>query len=638
MCGIAGILDTSGSLIYDDILKRMTDILHHRGPDDGGISILRRDKIAIGFGHRRLKIIDLSDAGRQPMTNEDQTIWLTFNGEIYNFQELRDELEDKGHIFSSRTDTEVIVHGYEEYGISIIEKLNGMFAFGLWDDRKRLLLLARDRYGKKPLYYRLTGAGMLFASEIKSLLCHRHVPAHLDFQSFSRYLLFEYLPSPYCIIADVRKLPASHYLIWRPEQPVELLPYWQIRFQEDQDAKKATQDDLEEQMISLFRKSVARRLLSDVPVGVFLSGGIDSSAIVAMMSEMVEAKSIKTFSIGFSEDSFDESRYAADVAAIFGVDHHEQIFTPDIMLDTLPALWDWLDEPFADASILPTYLLSRFTRQEVTVALGGDGGDELFAGYDPFIAHKAFKYYRKIPRFFVNAIIRPVSETMRASTDSMSLDFRIRQFLKGVDYDAPVRNQVWLGAFSWEEQKALLHPDIIQSLNGNNPYGEIMDACRAGLFRDDIDALIFQYSRYYLENILTKIDRASMANSLEVRTPFLDVEFAEFANNLPSHYKLRGFKRKYLLKAALKKKLPKRIINRKKKGFGIPLSKWFKKELRPLLQDVFSESRLKRNGLFRVDAVHTLLNDHFSDKRDNRKQLWTLLMFEMWKEHYHPIC
>jgi asparagine synthase (glutamine-hydrolysing) len=638
MCGITGILDTSGSLIYDDILERMTDILHHRGPDNSRINILRRDGLAIGFGHRRLKIIDLSDAGRQPMTNEDQTIWLTFNGEIYNFQELRDELEDKGHVFSSRTDTEVIVHGYEEYGISIIEKLNGMFAFGLWDDRNRLLVLVRDRYGKKPLYYHLTDAGILFASEIKSLLCHREVPAQVDFKSLSRYLLFEYLPSPYCIIENVHKLPASHYLIWRPEQPIELSPYWQIRFQENQDTKKATQNELEEQLLSLFRKSVARRLVSDVPVGVFLSGGIDSSAIVAMMSEMVDAKSIKTFSIGFSEDSFDESRYAADVAAIFGVDHHEQIFTPEIMLDVLPALWSWLDEPFADASILPTYLLSRFTRQEVTVALGGDGGDELFAGYDPFIAHKAFKYYMKVPRFFVDSLIRPLSESVRASTDNMSLDFRVRQFLKGADYDTFVRNQVWLGAFSWEEQKTLLHPDIVRSLNGNDPYGEIRDTCRNGHFRDDIDALIFQYSRYYLENILTKIDRASMANSLEVRTPFLDVEFAEFVNDLPSHYKLRGFNRKYLLKTSLKEKLPKRIINRKKKGFGIPLSKWLKKELKQLLQDVFSESRLKKDGMFRVDAVHTLLNEHFSGRKDNRKQLWTLLMFEMWKENYHPIC
>jgi asparagine synthase (glutamine-hydrolysing) len=641
MCGIVGIAYTDGRPIEREVLENMTGALVHRGPDDKGIFITRNSKlktrnskIHVGLGHRRLSIIDLSEAGHQPMCNEDGTVWITYNGEIYNFRELRSDLVGKGHVFSSGSDTEVIIHGYEEYGEGLFNKLNGMFAFGLWDDRKQVLYLVRDRYGQKPLYYWDSPKSIVFASELKSLIRHPALQKEIDIYSLSRYLLYEYVPAPHSIFKGVKKVLPGHFLKWQDAGP-HIIPYWQIDFNGTATNRALPIPEIENQLIGLLKLSVERRLVSDVPLGVFLSGGIDSSSIVALMAELIPPEQIKTFSIGFREKSFDESSYASEVARQFGTDHHEQILTPGKMIDILPEVWDLLDEPFADASIIPTYLLSKFTRQFVTVALGGDGGDELFAGYDPFVAHIAARYYERIPGFIQNSIFRPLVQLMPVSTKNMSFDFKLKQFLKGVPYEPGVRNQVWLGSFSKEEQKDLFAPDIRRLLNGFDPYGDMHQACQEMEFRDPLDEIIFLYSCFYLQDdILAKVDRASMATSLEVRSPYLDVQFAEFANSLPSRLKLKGLNRKYILKKALEQKLPREILYRKKKGFGIPLAKWFKKELKTPLLDVFSPQRLKQEGFLNTGHVHKLLDDHFSGKKDNRKQIWTLFMFEMWRERF----
>ncbi len=479
MCGITGIAHSDGCHVERGMLEKMTDALTHRGPDDKGIytsraskDTCRNSKIDVGFGHRRLSIIDLSEKGRQPMSNEDKTVWITYNGEIYNYRELRRELVSNGHIFSSDTDTETIVHGYEECGEKIFNKLNGMFAFALWDDRKQVLYLARDRYGQKPLYYWCTRDSLVFASELKSLIKHPGLKKEIDIHSLSRYLSYEYVPAPHSIFKNVRKLLPGHFLKWKDGNS-RISSYWQINFNGAKRVQCLSVRETEDQLVDLLKRSVKRRLMSDVPLGVFLSGGIDSSSMVALMTELMPADQIKTFSIGFEEKSFDESSYARNVARLFGTDHHEQILTPAKMIKILPEVWDFLDEPFADASIIPTYLLSKFTRQFVTVALGGDGGDELFAGYDPFLAHLAARYYKKIPGFIHNNIVSPLVQHLPVFTKNMSLDFKLKQFLKGIPYQPAIRNQVWLGAFSKEEQKDIFAPDVNHVLNSFDPYENI---------------------------------------------------------------------------------------------------------------------------------------------------------------------
>ncbi|MFQ5714608.1 MAG: asparagine synthase (glutamine-hydrolyzing) [Candidatus Scalinduaceae bacterium] len=678
MCGVAGIAYANGRQIERNILENMTGALKHRGPDDEGIHIIQNppspqaqaerkslprrqtgvilnpkseiqnpkseipaspagrqnSNVQVGLGHRRLSIIDLTDSGHQPMTNEDETIWITYNGEIYNFKELRRVLARQGHVFRSDSDTEVIVHGYEEYGESIFNKLNGMFAFGLWDNRRQVLFLVRDRYGQKPLYYWHSLTGIVFASELKSLIKHPGLKKEIDIYNLSRYLSYEYVPAPHSIFKDVKKLLPGHYLRWKGGD-ICITPYWQIHFNGTETTQSLSIPEIEHQLIDLLKRSVERRLMSDVPLGVFLSGGIDSSCIVALMAELIPPDQIKTFSIGFEEESFDESSYARAIAQRFGTDHYEQILTPEKMIDILPEVCNFMDEPFADASILPTYLLSKFTREAVTVALGGDGGDELFAGYDPFQAHKAAKYYEKIPGIIQNIFANQIVQRMPVSTKNMSIDFKLKQFLKGIPYKPAIRNQVWLGSFSKEEQESIFTGDINHILNDFDPYADIPKAYNGTTFRDPLDEIIYCYSHFYLaDDILTKTDRASMAASLEARSPFLDVEFAEFANCIPSKLKLKGLTRKYILKKSLENKLPKEILYRKKKGFGIPLTKWLRSELKQNLLEVFSPSKLKQEGLFNVGAIQTMLDDHFSGKRDNRKPIWTLFMFEMWKERF----
>ena len=620
-----------GRPVDRDALAAMTDAMRHRGPDARGVEAFGGDGCApsAGLGHRRLSIIDLSEQGRQPLCNEDGTVWVTFNGEIYNYLALRAELKAAGHVFSSDTDTEVIAHAWEEWGADCVRRLDGMFALAVWDDKAGRCLLARDRFGKKPLYYHESGGSLYFASELGALLEHPETPRDIDPTALSRYLLYEYVPAPHCILAGVRKLPAGCLLEWDRERS-QVRRYWNPAMGAAPYADMAEADAVAE-LERLFGAAVECRLMSDVPLGVFLSGGIDSSAVVSFMADRMPANDIKTFSIGFTEASFDESPHARTVARAFGTDHHERVFREQDVLDVAPQALSYLSEPMADASILPTYLLSKFTREHVTVALGGDGGDELFAGYDPFAAIGPARLASMVPAPLRRALAAAVG-LLPSSERNMSLDFRLKQFLKGMDFPPQERNQAWLGAFVPAEQSSVLARDVAASVCGFDPMVDVRDELAPREFRDEVDRMSYFYLKFYMAgHILPKVDIASMSNSLEARAPFLDTALAEFACGLPSDMKLRGGTRKWLLKRMLRRRLPAHILDRPKKGFGIPLNKWLKGGLREMMEDCLDQGALRREGLFDPAGVRALVDEHVGGARDNRKQLWTLVVFSMWK-------
>jgi asparagine synthase (glutamine-hydrolysing) len=623
MCGICGVVGPGP--IDRDALARMTRVLYHRGPDDEGFYVQEYgDGLGVGLGFRRLSIIDL-EAGNQPIGNEDGSVQLVFNGEIYNFRELRKELEARGHRFATNADTEVIVHLYEDHGPQCVTRLNGMFAFALWDETRRELVLARDRFGKKPLHYAEVGGSLLFGSELKALLEHPSCPRDLDFESLGRYLALEYVPTPHAIFEGVRKLPGGHLLRWRDGQSA-IERYWDLSFEETDSGQ--TDEEYIEEFRSRFREAVRRRLVSDVPLGAFLSGGIDSSSVVAMMVDALPPTAVKTFSIGFGERSFDESEHARRVADHFGTDHHEEIFTSQVMVDLLPRVADFLDEPFADASILPTYLLSRYTRGSVTVALGGDGSDELLAGYPTFPAERVARLY-PLPRLLHESVVLPLADRLPVSTDNFSLDFKLKRFLRGAASSAALRHPVWLGSFTPAEQEAVL------LRAGADPFDEPRKAFASAPTRERLERLIYVYATTYLQDdILVKVDRASMACSLEVRAPFLDVDLVEFLGRVPPRLKLRRLDTKHLLKRAMADLLPAGIADRAKKGFGIPVAEWFKSELRDPLQDELSPARIRTQGIFDAGSVQRLISEHMAGRRDHRKQLWTLFVFQLWHRRW----
>jgi asparagine synthase (glutamine-hydrolysing) len=623
MCGICGIVERHDP-VDQQALRRMTAALRHRGPDDEGFYFSTAPSAAgVGLGFRRLSIIDLV-TGNQPIANEDGSVQVVFNGEIYNYRELRSELEARGHRLATESDTEVIVHQYEELGSRCFARLNGMFALALWDANRSELVLARDRFGKKPLYYADLGGSLLFGSELKSLLEHPRCPRDLDLDALSRYLALEYVPTPYSIFAGVRKLPGGHVLRWR-DGGVSIEQFWDLGLDPDDPPRPA--EAYVEEFRELLRAAVRRRLVSDVPLGAFLSGGIDSSSVVAMMVDALPAKAVKTFSVGFEERSFDESLHARRVAAHFGTDHHEEVFTPRVMLDTLPTVVDWLDEPFGDASILPTYLLSRFTREHVTVALGGDGSDELLAGYPTFPADRLARFYR-VPRLLHSNVIVPLADRLPVSTANFSFDFKLKRFLRAAGSREDVRHPLWLGSFTPDEQAALL------AETPGDPFVEQRRVLAQG-GSDRLGRLIYLYAKTYLQDdILVKVDRASMACSLEVRAPFLDVELVEFLARVPSRLKLHRLDTKHLLKRAMGDVLPTGIAERAKKGFGIPVGAWFKGELREALLDELSPERIRQQGLFQPAEVDRLISEHLSGRRDHRKQLWTLFVFQLWHRRW----
>jgi asparagine synthase (glutamine-hydrolysing) len=629
MCGICGIAGGSPDK-GRELVGRMCSALAHRGPDDEGSVHL--DGVTLGM--RRLSIIDL-DGGHQPIHNENSRIWVVQNGEIYNHLELRDKLIAAGHVFASRADTEVLVHGYEEWGVDIVERLNGMFAFALLDRSRGVVVLARDRMGIKPLHYAMDGGRLVFASEMKALLCDPALRRGIDPVALDQYLAFEFVPSPMSMVRGIRKLPPAHTLTWSLSDGTHVLRrYWAPDLATGETA--ATTRSLEshcEELREVLRESVRKELISDVPLGVFLSGGIDSSAVAAMMAQL--GTDVKSFSVGFAERSFDESGYAGQVARHLGTDHHELTLEPDMLLGLIPKLPTLLDEPLGDASIIPTYLLSQFTRRHVKVALGGDGGDELFAGYPTLQAHRLAGYYRWVPRFLRHGLVEPAVRSLPVSRDNLSFDYRAKRFVSAAEFPVAERHQRWMGSFAPEERTRLLSADVREEIAGIEPGHHVAPALDGAGLRDPLNQVLAMDMRLYLENdILVKLDRASMMASLEGRVPLLNNDFVDYATRLPLDMKLRGMRSKFLFKRALRGLLPEAILNRRKKGFGIPVADWFRGPLREQLQWVLSPERIARQRFFEPIAVTRLIAEHLAGRSDNRKQLWTLFAFELWHDGY----
>jgi len=624
MCAIAGILNFDPDRPVDrDVLLRMRDSMVHRGPDDAGIYL----NGAVGLAARRLAIIDL-ERGNQPIHNEDRTVWVVLNGEIYNYRSLRRDLESLGHRFNTESDTEVLVHGYEEFGLDVLQRSKGMFAFALWDERDQTLFIARDRMGEKPLHYYCGPGEFVFGSEIKSLLLHPAVPREMDAASLSKYLALQYVPAPDSLLREVHKLLPGHYLTVRPRRCREIAQhqYWDIPRPPNQ-RSLTPMADLGEEFLGLLRSSVQAQLGSDVPVGVLMSGGLDSTLVATFAAEAQPG--IKTFTLAFDDPTFDESRQARLVAERIGSDHHIEVCRARDMIDCLPNITAILDEPLADASLLPTYVLTRFTSRFVKVAVGGDGGDELFGGYPTFQALRYRSIFRRLPRFVRNAIALGV-DALPVSHEYLSLDFKAKQFLRGIDGTPESDFLSWMGAFS-ESEKQNVFGEKLRAIGGSFKCLEGTLAARAS--GNEVERCLYLCAKLYLQDgILVKVDRASMANSLEVRSPFLDTDLIEFSARCPLEYKMTATQTKLILRNAARAILPGEILWGKKRGFAAPIGKWIMGDLKDLFRDTLNPDRMRKEDLFNPKEVQRLLDEHVAGKRNNSRLLWTLLVFELWKE------
>jgi asparagine synthase (glutamine-hydrolysing) len=638
MCGLVG-LTGPGARLW---IRGMRDSLRHRGPDDAGLFFDQK----VALGHRRLAIIDLSEDGRQPMAAGD--LQLVFNGEIYNYKELRENLVAKGFQFQTQSDSEVLLHGYKAWGKDLPARLNGMFAFAIYDQSQQRLFLARDRCGQKPLYYTVfkdeSGSRRLaFASEVRGLLACPLIPRQLDPISLVKFLGYEYLPAPNSMFKGIQKLPGGSFANFDlTNGSLQIGQFWTANYSQGSSSLDGAAEELRERLL----ESLKYRLQSDVPLGVFLSGGIDSSTLVGLLCRDLGRSNVKTFSIGFEEASFDESSHAKLVADYFGTEHHSEIFDEKQIFDCVPRVVEHLDEPFADPSILPTYLLSEMTRKHVTVALGGDGGDELFAGYDPFKAWSVSKLVRAfLPVAFLHTTVAALVNKWPVSEQNMSFEFRLKKLLRGCPYPAPYRHTAWLSAFEPKALRGLLSDGVLaqlrdggrsDALSMEQTWSESLGAWNsAGASATELDRQIQVYMRTYLqEDILAKVDRASMAHSLEVRAPFLDPGVIDCAMGLKDNLKIRGFDTKVVLRHTMSTLLPKSILQRPKKGFGIPVSRWLRGPLKPWIEELLSESSINRAGLFRPATVKRLLDEHMSRKHDRRKELWALGMITAWARNY----
>ncbi|CAN5865456.1 asparagine synthase (glutamine-hydrolyzing) [soil metagenome] len=624
MCGIAGFVNRDGEPADRFVIERMTGALAHRGPDGDGFHL----EGPAALGHRRLSIIDVV-GGAQPMANEDGSVWVTYNGELYNEPELRRRLEARGHTFRTRCDTEALVHLYEDHGPGFVEQLNGMFALAIWDTRRQRLVLARDRMGQKPLFHAGTAAGgLVFGSEPKALLEHPAIERRLDRSSLARYLFYEYVPAPFSIWEGMRKLPAGHLLVWEDGRTT-VSRYWHPP-EPVSNGSAPSFDDAAGQFWGKFREAVGRHRRSDVPLGVFLSGGVDSSSVAAALADQEPAGGIQTFSIGFDDPSFDESDHARAVARYLGTEHHERTFSVATVLELLPEVAGWLDEPFGDASLLPTPLLSRFARESVKVALGGDGAEELLAGYPTFAIERTARLFRRLPGVD-QKLVGAAVDRLPVDHGNLSFDFKLKQFLRGASEPTALAHQRWIGSFKGAEIDRLL----VEGVGIDVEAEHLLRAAAIAQNSDPLTRSLLLYQDTYLpEDILTKVDRASMACSLEVRAPFLDAELVEWAQMLPSGYKYGRGKTKRLLKASVSGRLPAEILDRPKKGFGIPVARWLRGPLSGLLDEMLGRDRIEAQGLFQPEEVARLVQEHREGSFDRRKLLWTLLMFQLWQEHW----
>jgi asparagine synthase (glutamine-hydrolysing) len=625
MCGFCGIIHRSGVPISRELLQAMANTLRHRGPDDEGYYL----QGGVGLGFRRLSIIDLA-GGAQPMSNEDESLWLVFNGEIYNFQSLREQLFQTGrHRFKTRSDTEVILHLYEEYGEECVEHLRGMFAFALWDCHQKSLFLARDRFGKKPLVYCLLPDQILFASEIKALLKNPAVNREIDHAAIDLYLTYQYIPSPWTIFKSIRKLPPAHTLVWKDGQ-IHLRRYWEPTFFPE---TTLTFEEAHEQMMAKLKESTRLRMIADVPIGAFLSGGVDSSIVVGLMSELSD-QPIRTFSIGFEEQDFSELAYARLVAKRFGTRHQEFVVKPDAV-EILPKLAWHYGEPYADSSALPSFYLAKLTRENVTVSLNGDGGDETMAGYPRYQAMAFMRFWSKIPSQMRRRILNALS-LVPDGHPPYSFSWRLKRLLGLGLYE---------GSFDYLDTLCFFRESDKEDLYSPFMKSETRQTCAPAFLQSNLQRTLQDHgvNRYlhtdmmtYLpECLMVKMDIATMAHSLETRSPFLDHEFVDLVSRFPSSWKLKGlFRTKYIIRRAVKGWIPQEVLRRQKQGFGTPLSHWFRGDLKRYLTGMLLSEKALARGLFQKPVIERLLEEHNTGLANHSYRLWALLMLEHWYQIY----
>ncbi|MBA3019134.1 MAG: asparagine synthase (glutamine-hydrolyzing) [Proteobacteria bacterium] len=629
MCGICGKINFNQKPIEDSLLRRMTACLVHRGPDDEGIYI----KENIGLGHKRLAIIDLSPKGHQPMSYANGRYWIVYNGEMYNFKEERELLEKKGYHFISRTDTEVVLALYQEYGAECLQRMRGMFAFAIWDKREKTLFLARDRIGEKPLFYYLDDSCLIFASEIKAILQDPTIERRPDMTAISHYLTYQDVPAPFSAFKGIKKLPPAHYIVCRNGK-VDLKRYWKLSYLPKFSVETPSgEKELETEILDKLREAVKIRLVSDVPFGAFLSGGVDSSAVVALMSELMD-EPVKTFSIGFKEAAYNEVNYARMIAERFNTDHTEFIVEPNA-LDILPELIWHYNEPFADSSAIPTYYVSKLAREHVTVVLNGDGGDENFAGYGRYAANEmALKLGKIFSPSLVKALL-PLIMKFPHGSDPDNFFWRLKRFLQEFILSPELRNGHWLCHFTTEMKQEILTDDFKSSIEDIDSFGLLLEKFREAVAEDFLDKALYADVMMYLpDDLLVKVDIASMANSLEARSPFLDHRFMEFVAKIPSRLKLKGTIGKYILKKALTNILPDQILKREKMGFGVPIDHWFRNELKGMAYDTILSKKALDRGYFKKEALRKILDEHSSGKWNWHNHIWNLLMLELWHQMF----
>jgi asparagine synthase (glutamine-hydrolysing) len=620
MCGICGIISFQNrEVLNDELLRRMNQSLFHRGPDDQGYY---RDNFA-ALGMRRLSIIDL-EMGQQPISNEDGSVWVIYNGEIYNYRELRAQLETKGHIFKTHSDTEVIVHAYEEYGQDCVQHFNGMFAIAIWERSARRLVLMRDRLGVKPLFYWVNGGNLVFGSELKAVIAHTQVSRQLDFNGLDNFLSLEYIPGPRTIFKDVQKLAPGHLLVFQ-ESGLKLRQYWDLPYR----PLEADEHACSEALADLIQEAVRIRMVSDVPLGAFLSGGIDSSSIVAYMSQM-SSQPVQTFSIGFEDDTYNELPDAQIAADHFGAHHRTQILSPDIT-GLAEKLVYHLDEPMADFSIFPTFLVSQLASRSVKVVLSGDGGDELFAGYDTYIAESLSRYYQWLPRGLRQNTLPSLVNRIPPQPAKKGFINKTKRMVEGGALEPSLHHARWMIFLSNGEKASLYHPDLRGTLNGystNSIFeGYFNDAA---LFDPLAQQQYVDIKTYLPDDILAKVDRMSMAASIEARVPLLDYRIAEFALNLPPEMKLHRSRTKVILRRAMQKLLPEIALTKPKQGFSIPMKHWLRSSLRPMLQDLLSEECVRQRGYFNPPTVSAWVREHLDGRANHSHRLWALMVFELW--------
>lgn len=632
MCGIAG-FTSFFTEDYDksQVITTMCEAISHRGPDEWGQNHIDQ----VSFGHTRLSIVGLAD-GQQPMTDIQGDLIITFNGEIYNYKELKEKLVKEGFEFRTSCDTEVVLAMYRKYGKECFGYFNGMFALAIWDRRSQEMILARDRAGKKPLFYYLNNGDIVFASELKSLVKHPKFVKKLSAKGLHKFMTYEYIPGPYSIFENTYKLEAGQFMIVSKDK-IHKDFYWNYPSHQFHGRTVASEEQAVSDIDKLLNDAVRLRLQADVPVGVFLSGGVDSSLVTAVACKQ-QGKPIKSFSIYFNEKSYDESEYINLVVKKFGLDHHSEYVSVQDMLGLVGNLGKIMDEPMADASLVPTYFVSKLAASKMKTVLGGDGADEIFAGYPTYLANKLVNIYNIVPyelREFISRSLQQGSSLIPSSNKNMSIDFQIRQFLRGAGVAGEIRFFKWMAGFTEQEKESVLSKEMQHNLLGDFAYEDVGRYLSRVNIHGELDRLLYLSQKMYLtDDILVKVDRASMMNSLEVRAPFLDYRIVEYAASLPERYKLKRFTGKYILKELARKYLPDAIIDRPKKGFGIPLSEWLSGELKPVMMDLLSKDRLDSQGIFEYAGVKTLIDQHASGKLNQRKLLWSLLSFQLWAKEF----